>query len=127
MIQNEIEKGLDMKRELIQKYEKILPEELIKIWKDYGMSTLLKGYLKIINPEEYQELLNETYFRGTLSIPILTTAFGDVITLEEGHYISMVKYKNGSFIMLAKNFKRFIQNLTDDFFFGKIFSDFSIC
>lgn len=121
MLQNEIEKGLDMKQELVQKYGTILPDELIKIWEDYGLGTLLEGYLKVINPEEYQELLNETYFRGDISIPILTTAFGDIITLEEGQYIGMVKYKNGSFVMLAKSFKRFIQNLADDYFLEKYF------
>ncbi|PHU33511.1 hypothetical protein CSX01_14870, partial [Pseudobutyrivibrio ruminis] len=67
------------------------------------------------------ELLNETYFRGKISIPILATAFGDVITFEEGQYIGMVKYKNGDFVMLAKSFKRFIQNLDDDYFFEKYF------
>jgi len=28
----------------------------------------------------------------------------------------VVKYKNGNFVMLAKNFKRFIQKLGDDYF-----------
>ena len=60
------------------------------------------GYLKVVNPEDYQELLKETYFRGNISIPILVTAFGDIVTFEEDQYIGMVKYKNGNFVMLAK-------------------------
>lgn len=51
------------------------------------------GYLKVVNPEDYQELLKETYFRGNISIPILVTAFGDIVTFEEDQYIGMVKYK----------------------------------
>jgi len=98
-----------------------LPDELIKIWEDYGLGKLSEGYLKVINPEEYQELLNATYFRGNISIPILTTAFGDIITLEENQYIGMVKYKNGNFVMLAKSFKRFMQNIADDYFVEKYF------
>ena len=47
------------------------------------------------------------------------TAFGDIVTFEEDQYIGMVKYKNGNFVMLAKNFKRFIQNLGDDYFLEK--------
>ena len=111
-----IEKGQDIKKELLQKYKTIVVDELAKIGGDYGFCRLLRGYLKVINPEDYQELLSETYFRGNISVPILTTAFGDIITLEEGQYIGMVKYKNGSFLMLAKNFKRFVQNLEDDYF-----------
>ena len=39
------------------------------------------------------QLLDETYFRSKVSVPIITTAFGDVITIEEGEYIGIVKYK----------------------------------
>ena len=98
-----------------------LPDELIKIWEDNGLARLMGGYLKVVNPEDYQELLKETYFRGNISVPILVTAFGDIVTFEEGQYIGMVKYKNGNFAMLAKNFKRFIQNLGDDYFLEKYF------
>ena len=117
----QIEKGQDIKQELLQKYKTIVPDELEKIWEDYGFGRLMGGYLKVINPEDYQELLNETYFRGNISVPILTTAFGDIVTFEEGQYIGMVKYKNGNFVMLAKNFKRFVQNLEDDYFVEKYF------
>ncbi len=102
MLQSEIEKGSDMKQELLQKYKTILPDELIKIWGNYGLGKLLEGYLKVINPEEYQELLNATYFRGNISIPILTTAFGDIITFEENQYIGMVRYKMGILLCLQR-------------------------
>ena len=117
----QIEKGQDIKLELLQKYKTIVPDELTKIWEEYGFGRLVRGYLKVINPEDYQELLNETYFRGNISIPILTTAFGDIVTLEEDQYIGMVKYKNGNFVILAKSFKRFMQNLGDNYFLEKYF------
>lgn len=118
---NTISKGFEIKQELVQKYEKLLPDELIEIWQNYGTGSLLGGYLRIINPEEYQTLLNETYFRGRISIPILTTAFGDILTLEEGQYIGMVKYKNGNCVMLAKSFERFLKNIADEYFLEKYF------
>lgn len=96
-------------------------EGLVNILGNYDLGNLFSGYLKAVNPDEYQELLCETYFRGNISVPILATAFGDVITLEEGQYIGMVKYKNGNFVMLAKNFKRFMQNIEDDYFVKKYF------
>lgn len=85
------------------------------------MENMLNGYLKVINSEEYQELLNKTYFRGKVSVPIFVTAFGDIVTLEEDQYIGLVKYKNGSFVMIAKNMKRFMQNLEDEYFLEKYF------
>lgn len=117
----QIEKGQDIRQELLQKYKTIVPDELTKIWEDYGFGRLMGGYLKVIDPDDYQELLNETYYRGNISVPILTTAFGDIVTLEEGQYIGMVKYKDGNFVMLAKSFKRFMQNLGDDYFLKKYF------
>lgn len=121
MLQVEMEKGPNIEQEVFQKYATIVPSELLEVWNDYGLGRLLGGYLRIVNPEEYQELLNETYFRGNISIPILITAFGDILTFEEGQYIGMVKYKNGDFVILAKSFKRFMQNLADDYFLSKYF------
>ena len=116
-----IKKGVKMEQKLIQKYETSLPNDLVDIWQDYGLATLLDGYLRVINPEAYQELLDDIYFRGKISVPILATAFGDIITLEEGQYIGIVKYKNGSFAIITKNFKRFMQNLEDEYFQDKYF------
>jgi len=125
ILENEIFKGFikenDVRSKLYDKYSAALPNELIYIWKKYGFGSFMDGYLKIVNPEEYQDLLQETYFRGNMAIPIFVTAFGDIIALEEGSYISLIKYKNGNFVMLAKSFKRFMQNLADDYFLEKYF------
>lgn len=118
-MQVEIIKGQEAPQELIQKYESVLPEGLIEIWKNYGFAELLDGYLRVINPDDYQELLNETYFRADVSVPIFVTAFGDVLTLEKGRYIGMVKYKNGDFTILPTNFELFMKNIEDDYFLKK--------
>ena len=47
----------------------------------------------MINPDDYKELVEETYFRGKESIPLFTTAFADVITCEANKFIGMIKYK----------------------------------
>lgn len=120
-LQYGIENGLEVERRLILKYDSLLPNELLEIWRSYGFANLLNGYLRVINPDDYQELLNETYFRGKVSVPILATAFGDIITVEEGHYIGMVQYKNGRFTFLTKTLQRFLSNLSDDYFREKYF------
>ena len=116
----QIAKGIEISAEMIQKYSTFLPDDIIEIWKEYGYGSLLGGYLRVINPEEYQELLRESYFRGNVSIPIFSTAFGDILTLEEGEYIGMIMYKYGDSRLITKK-KRFIQNLEDDCFVGKYF------
>lgn len=117
----------DFKRETIigdefcMQYTSLLPDELIRIWKQYGFGSLLNGYLKIINPQDYQELLKETYFRGNEAIPIFATAFADIITWEKGRYIRIVKYKNGTFEGIAAGFKFFWSDLADGVFDNRFF------
>lgn len=65
----------------------------------------------MINPEEYQELVIDTYFRGGKAIPIFVTAFGDIICWEESKYIRMIKYKNGIFKGMASGFDFFGEEL----------------
>ena len=71
----QIEKGQDIKQELHQRYKTILPDELIEIWEDNGLARLLGGYLKVVNPEDYQELLKETYYRGNERIDEVTPKY----------------------------------------------------
>ena len=104
---------------MLRKYSRILPEELIEIWEMYGFGSLMNGYLRMIDPEEYQELLYETYFRGKISIPIMTTAFGDIITFEEGGYVGIVKYRYGTFLTVSRHFRRFMSNLEEKYFVNK--------
>ncbi len=114
-------KGEKISDELINRYETVLPNELITLWKEYGFGELLDGYLRIIDPDDYQQLIKDTYFRGNISIPICVTAFGDVITYEEGDYIGMIKYKYGSFNLISKRFSYFLEDITDDYFLNEYF------
>ncbi len=108
-------------QEVIKKYKDQVPTELVQIWEEDGLGTFLDGYLKVINPDEYFELVQETYFRGDISIPIFATAFGDIITLEKKKYLGIIKYKDGTFDIFLENLSHFIKFLpdksfTDDYF-----------
>ena len=100
---------------LISKYEEVLPNEMLDIWKEYGFGSLLGGYLKIINPEEYEELLEMSYFRASVAMPVFVTGFGDVIALEEGRYLRIIKYKNGTFDIIPGGFDFFWEDLENGY------------
>ena len=105
-----------MPQEVIEKYRDQIPSELVQIWEEDGLGTFLDGYLKVINPDDYLELVQETYFRGDISIPIFATAFGDIIVCEEKQYLRMVKYKDGSFDIFLEDFSFFMKFLPDESF-----------
>ena len=117
-----------MPQEVIKKYKDQVPEELVQIWEECGLGTFLDGYLKVINPDEYLELVQETYFRGGTSIPIFVTAFGDVITWEKNEFLGIIKYKEGIFDIFLENLSLFIKFLpdksfTDDYFDLPLYHD----
>ena len=110
-------KVADMPKEVIENYKGKVPVELIEIWENQGLGTFLNGYLKVINPDDYSELVRDSYFRGDIAIPIFVTAFGDMIVCEEGKYLRMVKYKDGVFITILENIPLFLQFVfADDYF-----------
>lgn len=69
--------------ELVREYEKKLPLEIIELWKKYGFGSFYNGYLKVIKPQMYINVLERSYFQGNVSIPVFATAFGDLITWEK--------------------------------------------
>lgn len=79
-------KVADMPKEVIEKYKSKVPVELVEIWENQGLGTFLNGYLKVINPDDYSELVRDSYFRGDIAIPIFATAFGDIITWEKMNF-----------------------------------------
>ncbi|WP_318174103.1 GAD-like domain-containing protein, partial [Bacillus pseudomycoides] len=68
---------------LVEKYSNVLPETLINIWENYGFGKVLNGYLRLINPEEYFEIVKETYIRNQNTIPLFTTSMGDILLFEK--------------------------------------------
>lgn len=107
--------------ELIAKYEGVLPEDILAIWKEYGFGTFWGGYLKMINPEEYVEILNNSYYAADRAVPIMMTAFGDVLVWEDNKYIMMIKYNMGDLKCLASKIPIFWRKMLDKTFLDDYF------
>ena len=99
---------------LIEKYDKLLPDEIIYLWRTYGFGTFYNGYLKVINPDEYKSLIEKSYFMGNVSIPIFATAFGDVLTWEENKYVGILKYRYNDNDIISDGFEYFYDIIYDE-------------
>ena len=97
----------------MESYEGKVPTGVIDIWRKYGFGTFYNGYMKVINPDDYKELLESSYFQGNVSIPIFATAFGDLITWEKNQFVGIVKYRYGENDVISSGFKFFIGDVTD--------------
>ena len=120
-ILNDFKKEKDMPKEVIEKYRNLVPKEMIEIWENYGLGSFLSGYLRVINPDDYKELVEETYFRGNVAIPIFITAFADVITWEEDEFIGMIEYKTLDVNAIWEGMDNFFELLSNKRFLEKNF------
>ena len=120
-ILNDFKKEKEMPKEVIEKYRNLVPKEMIEIWEKYGLGSFLNGYLRVINPDDYKELVEETYFRGKESIPLFTTAFADVVTWEEDELIGMIEYKTLDVNAIWEGMDNFFELLSNKRFLEKNF------
>ena len=79
----------------VEKYGHRIPEELLQVWQERGFGSFFGGYFKVIDPADYEELLQQCYFRGKDAVPILANPFGDLITFEKGRFITLVSIRKG--------------------------------
>lgn len=98
---------------VINLYKNKIPEKLLDIWEEYGFGSFMDNYIKIIDPNEYNGLLNDSYFRGKDSIPVMPTGFGDIITWEKNRYLGIVKYRKGTFDIIEDGFEYFLNDIMD--------------
>jgi hypothetical protein len=81
-------------KDTINKYKDIVGTDVVEIWEKYGFGTTFNGYLKIIDPDEYQELLEETYIMPFDDIPVFITGMGDIIACDSRGNFVIVDYRH---------------------------------
>jgi hypothetical protein len=79
---NTYQKVSDVPVELINKYKKLLPEELIYIWETMGFGIYEDGFLQLVNPDEYEFVFEYVDKMLTPSIIWGMTALGDLLMWE---------------------------------------------
>ncbi|MBP1905447.1 hypothetical protein J2Z32_002077 [Paenibacillus turicensis] len=78
----------------------------------------IKGYLKVINPDDFTEILEDSYVRSQVAIPVFTTALGDILVWEDG-YITILKFRKSEVDIVCKGGKHFFNNLNENYFLTK--------
>ena len=88
--------------DLIDTYRNKIPKLIIQIWEDYGFGSFMNGFLRTINPNEFQDILQRAYYMGTKSLPVFVTALGDMIVWEENTYLTILRFRHGTFSIMEK-------------------------
>ena len=105
---NDFEFHSDVPEEIIEKYRDKIPPELLEIWREYGFGAFANGYIKIINPDDYVKILEESYFASDVAIPIFATGFADVIVWQKNKYVGLVEYRKSDASIYPFEFDDFL-------------------
>lgn len=100
---------------VISEYDGRLPKDIIELWNEYGFGSFLNGYLKVINPHDYDDIVKESYFDADKGIPVMVTGLGDVITYEEGYMVGIF-YRYSDSSVLKKGTELFFRDLMDEWY-----------
>lgn len=105
--------------EVLEGFSKILPEELVDFWKEYGFGNYGGGRIKVINPLDYMESLYTWLGKEDFSkIPILVTAFGDIfyyrILSEEEDDVCLLDVHYRQINVCADSFEDFFEDFVVD-------------
>ncbi|MEV4881637.1 DUF1851 domain-containing protein [Chitinophaga ginsengisegetis] len=80
--------------DVLDKFRDKLPIQLMDFWNAYGFGTYMNGYLKMVDPSEFQQLFDEAYNNMNNEIVFAVTGLGDFLTWT-GDAIRAVYFKNG--------------------------------
>ncbi|MBC1290336.1 DUF1851 domain-containing protein [Listeria booriae] len=97
-------------------YVNNIPNSMMTLWNEYGFGSCIDGYLKIINPREYQDILEESYVRYDSAIPLVTTAMGDIIVWEKNKYLNLLNFRRGTVKVIESGFEFFLEDIEDENF-----------
>ena len=102
--------------ETINKYKYKVPQQVLNIWEEHGTGTVLKGYLKIIEPNSLIEVLKESYIRSEDTIPLFATSMGDIIVWERDRYLKILNFRKLKVDVISAGFDYFLEDLKDKSF-----------
>ena len=114
MYENFLEKNINSIRQtvddaFIAKYADLSYPELTTLWQEVGLGSYCNGMLKIINPSDYQDVLNTCYIMDydKSFLPFMCTAFGDVFAYVKNsrlkNYIVYLNVRYGTYLILPDN------------------------
>ena len=118
----------DVSIETINKYEGILPDELLSIWQTMGYGIYEDGFFQLVNPDEYEFVFDYIDKLLEPSIVFGITALGDLLIWEgnnnktiasdEGNRVKIINIRRCKSRALD-NFRGAIDIFFDDYFIAK--------
>lgn len=101
--------------EVLEAYRDRVPAEVVELWETYGYGTFGFGFLRVINPAEYESELGDCIgkTRGDgIAIPIMVTGLADLITWEPSVGFVAITYREDAVGGLSQDLTTFLEGVT---------------
>lgn len=103
--------------DFIATYHDRIPSQLLEVWENYGFGTFCDGYLKVVNPDDYADLLADTYQLTSTAAPtqalvLFATAMSDLLIWEDG-FLSILDYRHSQTNVISAGLEFFFGDLAD--------------
>lgn len=114
----------DVEEEVIEKYKNYVSDKIIELWKEYGYGYFRDGFIKIINPDEYQEVFDTVYDNVNNYVPIFVTGMADILAYNTKGDDSFLLYSTryGKVRFLPNGFEGMSTLLGNNFLIKEFFS-----
>lgn len=90
-----------------------VPDAVLEFWTEYGFGSYLNDYLKVVAPEDFDDILACVYIRRTGHPKTLfATGMADLLVWEDG-YLVQVNCRAGVSRIIESGFRYFFEDLCD--------------
>lgn len=77
-----------------------LPDDVVALWRDHGLGATADGYLRIVDPTAWQDVLAEVAPRFAAATPLMSSALGDLVVWLDGR-AHLLEFRLGTSRIIA--------------------------
>lgn len=98
--------------EIIDAYASRTPQEVVDLWRGLGTGSAAGGYIRLVDPAEWQPILAEVCPGHDEAVVVFTTAMGDLVVWENG-FFNLLRLRKGIVDIIGANAKNFVTYIAD--------------
>jgi len=114
---------MDYTPEVVEKLAPLVDEGVLQLWASSGYGLPEDNYFRLVDPLPIMELLPALYEDYTNGVPILSTAFGDLIVFQDESYI-VLRFRDRVARIVGVRLEYLLHDLKSDFFRKEMFNPF---
>lgn len=94
-----------MPEDVIERYQNVVSDEIIALWKEYGCCSTEDGYFKIVNPDDFIDIVDEIYDgEEDEPIAVLVTGMADIIVYDNEGYFTYIDIRHQQCGIIGNDF-----------------------